>query len=155
MEAAPQGLASEVKFGALDLKEVTLEGDFEGYASLFNREDLGRDVILPGAFRKSLTQRGAQGVKMLFQHDPNQPIGIWQKIYEDARGLFAKGRIMTELTKGREVLAMMRTGAIDGLSIGFRVVDGIRDRRSSRRNGLLHRASHRTGLAGLASGSLD
>ena len=128
--AVPQQRASEVKFCALDLKTVTLEGTFEGYASLFNREDLGRDIVMPGAFRNSLSQRGCSGVKMLFQHDPNQPIGIWERIYEDARGLFARGRIMTEVTKGREVLAMMREGAIDGLSIGFRAVNGKRDRRS-------------------------
>lgn len=121
---------AEVKFCALNLKDVTLDGDFEGYASLFNREDLGRDVVVPGAFRASLKQRGANGVKMLFQHDPNQPIGVWRRIYEDARGLFARGRIMTELARGREVLAMMRSGAIDGLSIGFRTVNGARDRRS-------------------------
>jgi len=125
-----QERASEVKFCALDLKEVTLDGAFEGYASLFNREDLGRDIVMPGAFRDSLRTRGATGVKLLFQHDPNQPIGVWQSIYEDARGLFAKGRIMTEIAKGREVLSMMRAGAIDGLSIGFRAINGMRDRRS-------------------------
>ncbi len=130
MEVAPQERASEVKFCALDLKQVTLEGEFEGYASLFNREDLGRDIVMPGAFRRTLRQRGAAGVKMLFQHDPSQPIGVWQRIYEDARGLFARGRIMTELAKGREVLSMMREGAINGLSIGFRTIDGQRDKRS-------------------------
>ena len=130
MQMPTQAHPCEVKFCALDLKEVTIDGDFEGYASLFNREDLGRDIILPGAFRSSLKKRDASQVKMLFQHDPAQPIGIWKTIHEDARGLFAKGRIMTELAKGREVLTMMRTGAIDGLSIGFRVIEGMRDRRS-------------------------
>ena len=120
----------EVKFRALDLKQATLDGEFEGYASLFDREDLSRDVIMPGAFRATLNQRRPAGIKMLYQHDPAQPIGLWQRIYEDARGLFARGRLMTELARSREVLAMMRAGAIDGLSIGFRVVDGRRDRRS-------------------------
>ena len=120
----------EVKFCAMALEEVNLDGVFEGYASLFHREDLGRDIVLPGAFRDSLRTRGAGGVKMLFQQDPNQPIGIWHWVYEDARGLFARGRIMTEIPKGREVLTMMRAGAIDGLSIGFRVVNGVRDRRT-------------------------
>lgn len=127
---APPRRPPEVKFCALDFKEVTLDGDFEGYASLFNREDLGRDVVLPGAFRESLRVRKASDVRMLFQHDPNQPIGVWQRVYEDARGLFVRGRVMTELAKGREVLSMMRAGAIDGLSIGFRAVTGLRDRRS-------------------------
>jgi HK97 family phage prohead protease len=123
-------VASEVKFCKLDLKDVSLDGAFEGYASLFDREDLGRDVIKPGAFRTSLGERGASGVKMLFQHDAGEPIGVWQKIHEDARGLFARGRLMTDVARAREVLALMRAGAVDGLSIGFRAVQSRRDRRT-------------------------
>ncbi|HXF53398.1 MAG TPA: HK97 family phage prohead protease [Hyphomicrobiaceae bacterium] len=122
--------AREVKFTALDLKGIDLDGVFEGYASLFHKEDMGRDVVVPGAFRDSLAERGASGIRMLFQHDPNQPIGVWLKLYEDARGLFARGRLMLEVGKAREVLALIRAGAIDGLSIGFRVVRGLRDPRT-------------------------
>ncbi len=61
--------AREVKFCALDLKKVALDAEFEGYASLFNREDLGHDIVLPGAFRETLSERSASGIKMLFQHD--------------------------------------------------------------------------------------
>lgn len=129
----PPEVAREVKFCALDLKSVALEGQFEGYASLFNKEDLGHDVVLPGAFRDSLVERQPEGVKMLFQHDPGQPIGVWTRIQEDARGLFVRGRLMTEVAKGRETLALMRAGAIDGLSIGFRMVKGARDRFGVRR----------------------
>ena len=103
---------------------------FEGYASLFNRMDLGRDVVLPGAFRDSLRRRGAAGVRMLFQHDPGAPIGVWEEIHEDARGLFVRGRIMVEVARGREVLSLMRAGAIDGLSIGFRTEQGVRSKRT-------------------------
>lgn len=122
--------ADETKFCAADLKGVDQTGVFEGYASVFNRQDLGRDVVLPGAFRESLKARGARGVRMLFQHDPNQPIGIWERIYEDARGLFVRGRIMTEVAKGRELLALMRAGALDGLSIGFRTEQGVRSKQT-------------------------
>lgn len=122
--------AEEVKFCRTDLKSVDCAGHFEGYASLFNRQDLGRDVVLPGAFRETLRNRGSTGVRMLFQHDPNQPIGIWEKIYEDARGLFVRGRIMTDIAKGREVLSLMRAGALDGLSIGFRTEQGGRNKRT-------------------------
>ncbi len=66
--------AHEVKFTCLDLKAVEVDGSFEGYASLFNREDMSRDVVLPGAFSDCLARRGPSGVKMLFQHDANQPI---------------------------------------------------------------------------------
>lgn len=119
----------EAKFTALDLAPTIVEdGTFEGYASLFNRRDSGNDVVLSGAFRESLKARGARGVKMLFQHDANQPIGIWQTIKEDARGLFVRGRLMPDVARAQEVLSLMRAGALDGLSIGFRAVKGRRDR---------------------------
>lgn len=130
LDARPLHAVREVKLTSVGLKHVTFDGIFEGYASLFHREDLGRDVIVPGAFRDSLAKRGAAGIRMLFQHDPNQPIGTWIKIHEDARGLFVRGRLATEVAKAREVLSLMRAGAIDGLSIGFRTVRGTRNPRT-------------------------
>jgi Escherichia/Staphylococcus phage prohead protease len=124
------GPAHEVKFTCLDLKAVEEGGSFEGYASLFHKEDMSRDVVLPGAFADSLRQRGASGVKMLYQHDANQPIGVWTALKEDKRGLYAQGRLMPEVARAREVRALMRAGALDGLSIGFRTVKGRRDRAS-------------------------
>jgi uncharacterized protein len=118
----------EVKFTSLDFKRADVDGTFEGYASLFNREDLGRDVVLPGAFRESLAQRGVRGVKLLYQHDANQPIGVWTALQEDSRGLYAQGRLMRDVTKAREVMALMRAGALDGLSIGFKAVRARRER---------------------------
>jgi hypothetical protein len=129
----PPEVAREVRLLPLDLKSLSLDGVFEGYASLFNREDLGRDIVLPGAFRDSLAERGPRGIKMLFQHDPTQPIGVWTRAVEDARGLFVRGRMMTDVAKAREVMSLMRAGAIDGLSIGFRMVKGARDRFGIRR----------------------
>ncbi len=71
---------------------------------------------------------------MLFQHDPAAPIGIWREVREDSRGLFVRGQLMSEVEKGREVLALMRAGAIDGLSIGFRTVKGRTDAKSGVRS---------------------
>jgi hypothetical protein len=119
--------APELKFTALDLKQVEPDGTFAGYASLFGAEDTGHDIVLPGAFRDSLARRGARGIKMLFQHKPEEPIGIWEQLKEDARGLYAKGRLMLDVARAREVLALMRAGALDGLSIGFRAVTARRD----------------------------
>ena len=121
---------AEAKFIPLDLKSVGADGAFEGYASLFGREDMGRDVVVRGAFAESLAQRGARGVRMLFQHDPAQPIGVWDEIQEDAKGLYARGRLMTEVAKAREVMTLMKAGALDGLSIGFKALKARRDARS-------------------------
>lgn len=129
----PPEVAREVKLLPLDIKSVGLDGLFEGYASLFHKEDLGHDIVMPGAFRDSIAERGNGGVKMLFQHDPTQPIGLWLKLQEDARGLYVRGRLLNEIARAREVMALMRSGAIDGLSIGFRMVKGARDRQGIRR----------------------
>jgi uncharacterized protein len=118
---------TEQKFTPLDLKQVETDGTFSGYASLFDTEDMGRDIVLPGAFRDSLRQRGAAGIRMLYQHKPDEPIGVWESLQEDARGLYARGRLMLAVARAREVLALMRAGALDGLSIGFRTVTGRRD----------------------------
>ena len=56
---------------------------------------------------------------MLFQHDPGEPIGVWREIIEDARGLLVRGQLLPQVAKSREILALMREGALDGLSIGF------------------------------------
>jgi HK97 family phage prohead protease len=67
---------------------------------------------------------------MLFQHDPASPIGVWQEVREDSRGLFVRGKLTIEVARAREVLALMRAGAVDGLSIGFRTVRGRTDART-------------------------
>lgn len=59
---------------------------------------------------------------MLWQHDPAQPIGVWDEVREDAAGLWVKGRILNDVAKGREAAALIEAGAIDGLSIGYRTV---------------------------------
>lgn len=122
-----RSIVREVKFAGVQFKELTFEGRFEGYASLFNKVDLGNDIVMPGAFQESLQKRRVLGIKMLFQHDANEPIGVWQEIKEDAQGLYVKGQLMTEIARAREVLSLMRAGALDGLSIGFRVIEGQRD----------------------------
>lgn len=124
----------ERKATRFDMKCVKEDGSFEGYASLFGEEDLGRDVVMPGAFRSSLAKRGPRGIKMLYQHDPNEVIGIWLKLKEDIRGLFVEGKLLPDVGRSREVLSLMRAGAIDGLSIGYHVVKA----RADARTGLRH-----------------
>lgn len=118
----------ERKFVELGGADVEADGTFSGYASLFGKVDLAKDVVERGAFAASLRQRGAAGVRMLFQHDPDQPIGTWTEIREDARGLFVRGRLAGDVARAREVLALLRGKALDGLSIGFRTVRARADR---------------------------
>lgn len=103
------------------VKDQEEDGVFTGYASIFGNTDLGNDVVLEGAFTKSIARRGAKGVKMLYQHDAKQPIGVYDEIIEDNRGLKVKGRLALGTQRGREVYELMKMGAIDGLSIGYRV----------------------------------
>ncbi|GLK76002.1 hypothetical protein GCM10008171_12560 [Methylopila jiangsuensis] len=105
---------------------VAEDGRVSGYASLFGVVDLGRDVVAPGAFSGSLERRGANGVRFLFQHDPAEPIGAWERIAEDARGLRVEGRLNLAVARARELRALLRQGALDGLSIGFRPVRAAR-----------------------------
>lgn len=101
----------------------------EGYASVFGARDQGGDTVAPGAYAASLAALSARGgqVKMLWQHDPAQPIGVWDEVHEDAVGLFVKGRILTDLDRGREAAALIAAGAIDGLSIGYRTKRATKD----------------------------
>lgn len=112
----------EQKFVDLTLADVKEDGVFSGYASLFDTVDLGRDVVAPGAFARSVRRRGVESVRMLFQHDPNQPIGRWLDIREDARGLFVRGKLTPGVARSDDLLKLMRAGALDGLSIGFKTV---------------------------------
>lgn len=127
--------APERKFTAPEMGLTVSEGRVvSGYASLFGLRDQGGDVVLAGAYAASLKRLGAKGarVKMLWQHDPAQPIGVWDEVREDATGLWVKGRILAEVEKGREALALLGAGAIDGLSIGYRTVKAERDGKGQR-----------------------
>jgi HK97 family phage prohead protease len=101
---------------------IAPDGGIEGYASLFGEIDQARDMVMPGAFAATLRRRGLRRIPMLFQHDPAEPIGIWLELREDHRGLYARGRLIPEVMRARELLALLKAGASDGLSIGFKTV---------------------------------
>jgi HK97 family phage prohead protease len=121
MKQAVFPTAQEMKFVAEPLQAVDVDGMFEGYASLFGVADLGKDVVMPGAFAQSLRKRDAGAVRLLWQHDPATPIGRWLSIEEDRRGLRVRGKLNLAVERARDIHALMREGAVDGLSIGFRV----------------------------------
>lgn len=113
----------ETKFVALDQKACS-GADIAGYASFFGAADQNADVVEPGAFAASLERLSREGrtVKLLWQHDPAKPIGVWDEVAEDRLGLAVRGRLLTEVRCGAEAAALLAAGAIDGLSIGYRTV---------------------------------
>jgi HK97 family phage prohead protease len=123
----------EVKFagGAPILSDGHM---IDGYASLFGMTDQGGDAVLPGAFAASLKRLTGKGdkVRMLWQHDPTRPIGVWDEVREDERGLWVKGRLLPEVAQAREAAALIQAGAIDGLSIGYRTIRAERDQKGRR-----------------------
>jgi uncharacterized protein len=127
--------APERKFHRAEAGLMVTDGHVvAGYASLFGKSDQGGDVVQNGAYTVSLKRLAARGgrVKMLWQHDPGQPIGVWDEVREDATGLWVKGRILTDVAKGREAVALVQAGAIDGLSIGYRTIKAERDGKGQR-----------------------
>lgn len=96
--------------------------EIEGYASLWWARDLGGDVVARGAFAESLGLRPAQEVAMLWRHAPGEAVGVWDEIAEDATGLRVRGRVTAPTAA-----ALVRSGAVDGLSIGYRTARARRD----------------------------
>ena len=116
----------EHKFCTLGGEIAVTDGTtISGYASLFGAADQGGDIVERGAYAVSLAK--GRGVKMLWQHDPAQPIGVWDEVREDAKGLWVKGRLLTDVAKGREAASLIAAKAIDGLSIGYRTLKARKD----------------------------
>ena len=95
-------------------------GTFEGYASTFGNVDKGNDIVVAGAFRKSLRRRPYNKVKLLYQHNNNEPIGVFTSAKEDQSGLYVKGQLAMGTQRGRETFELMKMGALDAMSIGFK-----------------------------------
>lgn len=113
-----------------ELKFVAETGLFEGYASVFNVTDSTGDVILPGAFAKTLDKARLEGrlPPMLWQHDPAQPIGVWRDLHEDGHGLFVRGELFVQdIPLAREACKLLKEDVVTGLSIGYRAREARRD----------------------------
>lgn len=111
----------ETRSFSLSLKAVGDDGTVEGYGSVFGVRDNYDDVIAAGAFAGTLKDHKAAGTMpaMLWQHEADDPIGIWTEMVEDSKGLRIKGQLCLETSQGKEAYALLKMGAINGLSIGF------------------------------------
>lgn len=104
-------------FTRLEIKGVSDAGEFEGYASTFGNEDLGGDIVMPGAFTKTISEN--KNVPILWAHNTREVIGVNKAFSEDAKGLKVTGQLVMEVQRAREVHGLMKAGAVKGLSIGY------------------------------------
>lgn len=87
-----------------------------GYASVFGAPDGGGDIVRRGAFARELQKT----TPLLWQHKADEPVGVVERLAEDATGLRVTARL-ADTARGRDVAALLRGGALDGLSFGYRV----------------------------------
>jgi len=115
----------EHKTVELEFKETNSGGTIVGYASVYGNVDQGGDIMMKSAFKDCIARNATSGVKpkMLWQHDPSQPIGVWDAMQESEKGLMIQGRILPTVQKGKEAIELIRAGAISGLSVGYKVVE--------------------------------
>lgn len=107
----------------LEIKSLA-EREFEGYGSIFGNEDLGGDIVAPGAFKRTLAQHRKAGAlpQMFWMHDPSRVPGKWLEMREDDDGLHVRG-VLADTPLGNEVHTLLRMDAVRGLSIGYRMID--------------------------------
>ena len=105
----------------LDIKQVDTDGTFSGYGSVFDVEDSYKEIVVSGAFARSLNRykRDERMPALLWQHDPSEPIGIYTEMREDDRGLYVEGQLALKTELGARAHELLKMGALDGLSIGF------------------------------------
>lgn len=115
----------EVRSYPLTLRAIGADGTVEGYGSVFDVRDSYGDIIRPGAFAATIAAHRAAGTMpaMLWQHDPSEPIGIWSSVTEDRTGLQVQGQLALSTARGQEAHALLKMGALNGLSIGFMVAE--------------------------------
>ena len=109
---------------SFEIKAIADDGTFSGYCSVFDVEDSYGDVVKKGAFADSIKAWMDKGKMppILWQHNRSEVIGVWTKLTEDDHGLYGEGRLLVkDVARAREAMALMKAGAIDGLSIGYQV----------------------------------
>lgn len=120
---------------ALRFDAPTDAGEFSGYAVIWGERNGHGEIVKRGAFKTSLDQHRAAGTRpvMLWSHDTADIIGVWHEVREDDRGLFVRGQLIMTTTRGREAYDLLKAGALNGLSIGFRTFKGGETRQNGTR----------------------
>lgn len=132
----------------MEFKDVTESGNFIGYGSVFNNVDFGKDIVLPGAFTETLERRAKSGRKLpvLYQHRSGEPLGVFDSHKEDDVGLLMTGSLLVkEVQRAKETHALMKIGALSGMSIGYREVEARYDS-ATKVNSLIKLDLHETSI---------
>ncbi len=121
LERKDSATGHETRSFVFEVRATGDDGTVEGYGSVFGVKDSYDDVIASGAFAKSMSEHKSSGTMpaMLWQHHPSEPIGVWSEMTEDSKGLKVKGRLALDTVRGKEAHALLKMGALNGLSIGF------------------------------------
>ncbi|MDR1032147.1 MAG: HK97 family phage prohead protease [Holosporales bacterium] len=119
--------------GQFAVKSLSASGEFQGYASVFDVVDQQGDIVEKGAFKNCLEKAKVLGSypKLLWQHDQKKPIGRILELREDGHGLFIRAQLLLEVKQAKEAYALLKSKAIEGMSIGYRVIRSIRDSKVS------------------------
>lgn len=115
---------------AFEVKEISEDGTFSGYGSVFGVVDSYGEIVAPGAFLASLEAHKTKGTMpaLLWQHRSSEPLGVFTSMAEDSIGLKVEGRIALKTQRGAEAYELLKMKAISGLSIGFIPRDESRDK---------------------------
>jgi len=105
-------------FRNFKIKEFSEDGKIGGHGVIFENRDSDLDIVDSTAFDKMAEKLASAPLPMLWQHNTSSPIGLWEKITKDLKGLFFDGRIISEIEKGREAIILVKNKVINGLSFG-------------------------------------
>lgn len=109
----------------LEIKAVQEDGFFSGYGAVFGNLDWYNDIILPGAFKQTLSDWADKGryPPVLWNHSANEPIGVYTKMIEDEKGLYVEGKLLiNDVPRAKATHALLKAGAIYGMSIGYNTI---------------------------------
>ena len=128
----------QVSFDVKSFETEDGQRKFSGYANTFDHKDRAGDITQQGAFAKSIKEHIASNTKplMLMHHDTSRPVGVWEKLVEDAKGLYVEGRLTKGVRDADEAYALLKDGALNSMSIGYKTINEEYDR--SKGANLLH-----------------
>ena len=118
-----------------EVKAVRDTGVFEGYGSCFNNIDGHGEIVATGAFTQSLQNHRQKGTMpaMLWQHQQDNPVGVFTAMAEDSKGLHVVGQLAMQTVKGAETFQFLKIRAVTGLSVGFCTKAETRDKKTGTR----------------------